>query len=726
MSSIRSVLIFLTFTLIVSLSAQAQDQDPALAREFMTQAELTLESTQAVDIARDLYINAANYDTTFLKANFEAGKIHIETINRGQAVTYFLRVYRQDADYRFDLEYWIGKSYQYALEFDKAIDFYNRYKSKLAKKSNYQGKDRVSLTVVDRNIFECENGKEFISNPKNFSIVNIGREINSEFDDYGPVMNEAGTEIVFTTRRKDDNLNENVADDNKPWEDIFISTKAGDKWNYAKNIGAPVNGDTHDSNLALSADGKLLFKYSDDNGGDIHYCELQDNGTWSEPVALPGIINSTFEEKSITISRDEKTLYFMSNRPGGFGGTDLYKASKDSKGHWSNVKNLGPKINTDLDEDGPYINEFNNVITLYFSSKGHKGMGGYDIFRSTYDAAKNEWSDPINLGYPINTPDDDVYFITSPDGKIAYYSTVRDDGMGYQDIYMITVPEGLTNVEPTTTKKEPVVIPKDTTTVARVEPKKEPDPKKEPVEPKKEPVEPKKEPVVEPKKEPVQPKKEPVVQPKKELVPLRYVVNVIDAETKSPLSSARVKLIGAKDNVIVKGNATEGTYQFSVTSSNPKEYRLSVESDGYVFQNTNVKLAGAAQEEKIINRTIEMRKLAVGVTSILRNIYFDFNKATFKTESYAELNKLEAMLRSNSSVKLEIGGHTDGVGPNNYNIFLSRKRAEAVKDYLLKKGIDARRVKAVGYGKSKPLASNDDEDEGREFNRRVEFRVLQK
>jgi outer membrane protein OmpA-like peptidoglycan-associated protein len=159
-------------------------------------------------------------------------------------------------------------------------------------------------------------------------------------------------------------------------------------------------------------------------------------------------------------------------------------------------------------------------------------------------------------------------------------------------------------------------------------------------------------------------------------------------------------------------------------STKPKDYRLSVDANGFVFTNENVKIEGAGTDEKIVNRTIEMRKISVNVTKVLHNLYFDFNKATFQTESYTELNKLEAMLRQNANVKVEIGGHTDAVGSLAYNLFLSRKRAEAVKDYLVKKGIDARRIKAVGYGKSKPLVSNDDEEDGREINRRVEFKIL--
>ncbi|WP_254085780.1 OmpA family protein [Dawidia cretensis] len=723
-------------------------QDPKeTAREYMEVAEGMIAETKAIDDARGLMVTAADLDTTFIKANFEAGRLQLLTIGKNLAVKYFKRVMRQDPAYRFDIEYLIGKSYQYGENFDMAIYYYNVYKDKLNKKSNYQGKDKVDMATVDRAIYECQNGREFVANPQNFSIVNIGREINSEYEDYAPVFSETEDEIVFTTRRREDNLNQNVFDDNKPWEDIFFSTKKEGKWAFAKNIGEPVNTPYHDSNLSLSANGNTLFIFKDDGGGDIYFSERA-NGVWSPPAPLPGIINSSFEEKSISMSADEKTLYFSSNRPGGYGGLDIYRATKDSKGAWSNVKNLGPKINTELDDDGPFIDY--DGITLYFSSRGRKGMGGFDVFRATFDPAANEWSEPENLGYPINTPDDDVFFVASKDGKRAYYSSIREDGMGYLDIYVITIPDGLKNLasktSPTTAKepdaiKEPAIDP---STVARNDQTTTtPDPTtttppvtippvttKEPVttgdpaktDPSKTP--PTKEPVkTEPKQEPV--KTEPKVAPvKKETIPLKYEVTVVDSENKTPLN-AKIKLVGAKDNVIVPlTNNGNGVYTFSVKSQQPKDYRLSVDADGYIFVNENVRIGGASTDEKTVGRTIQLRKISVGATSILRNLYFDFDKATFETGSYTELNKLEAMMRSNPDMQVEIGGHTDAIGTKAYNLFLSRKRAEAVKDYLTKKGIDARRIKATGYGKSKPLASNDDEDEGRELNRRVEFTVL--
>ena len=302
------------------------------------------------------------------------------------------------------------------------------------------------------------------------------------------------------------------------------------------------------------------------------------------------------------------------------------------------------------------------------------------------------------MGYPINSPDDDSYFVSSKDGTKWYYSSVREDGLGYDDIYVIT---------PSQEKKEP--------TVAAKEPPKEEPKKEEPVkeEPKKETVK------VEPPKE--EPKKE---EPKKTVQPLKYVVTVVDADSKAPLDS-KVRMQGLKDKAMVGAvEKGQGTVEFSITSTTAKDYKISVEKDGYIFQTITEKISGASTDPKTITKTIGMRKLVVGAVSILRNIYFDFNKATFRTESYGELNKLETMMKQNQNLQVEISGHTDFVGTKLFNKQLSKRRADAVKSFLVSKGIDTRRVKTVGYGEEKPLASNDDELEGRSLNRRVEFRVL--
>lgn len=660
MFSIRRILFFLAVagTFLTGYSQDNKQQ----ALDYLKLAEEMREGSQADNDIREVLVLAANADPTNLKANFEAGRYHLLTVGKDLAGQYFIRVYERDRDYRFDLEYWIGQSYQYGLEFDKAIDYYRRYEARFNNKPNYQGGDKIPLEVVERNIFECENGKEFMRNPKNFSIVNIGNEINSEWDDYAPVLNENEDEIIFTTRRREGNLNQNVYEDNKPWEDIFTSKKVNGKWQRAVNIGSKINSIYHDSNLALSADGRTLFVHKDENGGDIYFIRKSPDGTWGDPQPLPGTVNSSYAEKSVSISRDEKTLYFSSNRPGGLGELDIYKATLNSAGQWVDVKNLGPKINTPYDDDGPFIDY--DGKTLYFSTKGHKGMGGFDIFKSVFDETKNEWSEAENLGYPINTPDNDIYFVSTKDGKRAYYSSVREDGLGYDDIYAITLPD-------------PVIASK--------------------------PVE---------------------GTPTKITQPLLYIVNVIDAASREPVD-ARIRLQGLRDNIVVSSNAKGmGVAEFSITATEAKDYRLSVENEGYMFVTQNVRLDGASDQPKSISRTIELRKIQSGMVSVLRNIYFDFDKATFKQESYTELNKLERMMSQNSNMKVEIAGHTDSFGTAAYNMALSQRRAEAVKDFLTKKGIDARRITAIGHGKTRPLASNDDEEDGRELNRRVEFKVI--
>lgn len=657
MYSIRGILLFFAVTGSFLTSYSQDNKQQAL--DYLKLAEDMRDGSQADNDIREVLVLAANLDPQNMKANFEAGRYHLRTIGKDLAGQYFMRVYERDKNYRFDTEYWIGQSYQYGLQFDKAIQYYNLYVSRLNNKPNYQGLDRIALEQVERNIFECENGKEFVNSPKNYSIVNLGSEINSEWDDYAPVLNENEDEIIFTTRRRDGNLNQNVYEDNKPWEDIFTSKKVNGKWQPAVNIGPNINSIYHDSNLALSADGKTLFVHKDENGGDIYFIKKRADGSWDQPLPLPGVVNSSYAEKSVSISSDEKTLYFSSNRPGGLGELDIYKATKNSSGQWVDVKNLGPTINTPLDDDGPFIDYEGK--TLYFSSKGRKGMGGFDIFKSVLDPVKGEWTEAENMGYPVNTSDNDIYFVTSKDGKRAYYSSVRGDGLGYDDIYVITISE------------PPVAATK-------------------------------------PDAKPVQ--------------SLIYTVNVVDATTKQPVD-ARVKLEGLRDNVIVASSGKgAGVTEFSIKATEAKDYRLSVENEGYMFVTQNIRLDGASEQAKLLTRTVELRKIQTGVVSILRNIYFDFDKATFQQESFVELNKLERMMSQNPNMKVEIAGHTDYVGTAAYNMTLSKRRAEAVKDFLTKKGIDSRRITALGFGKTRPLVSNDDEEGGRELNRRVEFKVI--
>ncbi len=662
MYRVGSGLIFLTFFL-ASVLGLAQQQDKEQARQYYEMATEIMASTKAVDDARELMIIAANYDTTNLKANVEAGLMHVRTIQKELGVKYLMRVYNQNPTFRFDLEYQIGSSYHFGLQFDKAIDFYTRYKIKLDKNPNYKGKDRVELKEVSFKLDECVTGKELMASPKPFSITNIGPEINSEFDDYAPVINAEESELYFTTRRREGNLNENVGDDNRPFEDIFVSKKEGGSWQPAQNIGPTINTRFNDSNIALSPNGNILFIYKDGVGdGDIFSSNRQPDGTWSKPVPLPGAINSSFYESSITITKDESTIYFASERPGGLGGLDIYSCTKDKKGAWTVVKNLGPGINTEYDEEAPFIDY--DGKTLYFSSKGRKGMGGYDLFKATLlNAEKKEWTEPENLGYPINTPDDEVFIVATGTPNKFYYSSVRADGYGYSDIYMIS-----------DLKKDSVAA------------------------------------------------KAPV---KKGVQPIKFMLEIIDAETKQPVE-ATARMRGKDNSIIGSVELGTGAYEFAIMSTVPKEYVVSIELEGYIFENVKVSLGRATEESQTVTRKVQLRKVAVGEVSALRHVFFDFAKASLQEASFDELNMMLTMMKQNQSMQVEIGGHTDDVGSDTSNKKLSQQRADAVKSYLTSSGISSRRIKSVGYGEGRPLVSNDDETGGREINRRVEFKVLAK
>ena len=655
----------------------AQD-DTQTAADYVEIGDEIYFNQRAFEEAKNYYVQAAELDPNNIKANYMAGKVHLETTNKERATPYFLKVYELDPNYRFDILYLIGQGYQLSLQFPEAVTYYNMYREKALNDNEYVGVDRIPVEMADRRIYECQNGTEFTTYPEGYSIVNIGPLVNSEWHDFAPVVNEDETMMIFTTRRKTGNLNQDVHTDNFPFEDIFISVKNDSTWSSAENMGETINTAFHDSNIALSADGKELYVYKDieDGTSDIYLSELQSDSIWSSPKSIGPNVNSDFSEKSLSISVDGSTIFFSSDRPGGSGQLDLYYSVRDNNGNWGEAVNLGEEVNSDYDEDSPFIDY--DSKTLYFSSRGGKGMGGYDIFRAEYDSASNSWGNIINLGYPINTPDDDIYFVGTKSGKRGYFASVRDDGMGYTDIYTVTVPVSDLDTKDRLGPKNYLAKGQaDSTSDGTI------------------------------------------------LRAVNLMVEVNDYDDGTPLD-AQVRLRRVSDNVVFNVTSSEpGKYQMAVTHDQEAEYMLSMEKDGYLFKNISITLPASNDQSQSITRSFELSKLQVGISSILRNIYFDFDRFTLKSESYVELNKLEGLLAGNPTMRIEIAGHTDYIGSDGYNNTLSVKRANAVVNFLLGKGIDANRIESKGYGKSRPIASNDDEEEGRELNRRVEFRILQ-
>jgi outer membrane protein OmpA-like peptidoglycan-associated protein len=261
----------------------------------------------------------------------------------------------------------------------------------------------------------------------------LGAEINSKFNDYAPVITADGLEMFYTSRRP-------VTDKEKKKgtevnERIFYSSfdEETGKWSEAEPLGETVNvPGRHNSNIAISNDGQRLLIYQDSKWGDGEIFESYLKGRfWSSPTPISTVINTESHESSATISPDGRTIYFVSDRKGGQGKRDIWKCTKGTDGNWGVPENLGKVVNTKEDEEAVFMHP--DGKTLYFSSKGHKGFGGYDIYKTVYN--KGKWSSPVNLGEPINTNGDDLFFVLAANGKVGYYASSRDSDV--KNIYEI-------------------------------------------------------------------------------------------------------------------------------------------------------------------------------------------------------------------------------------------------------------------------------------------------
>ncbi len=340
------------------------------------------------------------------------------------------------------VDYYLGRCYHLFHKFDSAKLYLEQYKKLISKKK----KPKYDITLVNRYITMCEVGKELISKPVEVTITNLGNKINSKYPDYAPVISADETVLIFTSRRTNTIGGQTDPGDDQHFEDLYICTREhpDSAWSDAVNMGSNINTESHDASIGLSPDGQELFVYrsSNDNksgiSGDIWVSDLR-GSEWTPPSKMHKNINSTYWEPSCSVTPDEKTMYFSSNKPGGVGGRDIYVSKKIAGDDWTEPQNLGNSINTEQDEDAPFIHP--DGKTLFFSSRAHHNMGGFDIFTSTFDEKSNTWSSPQNLGYPINTADDDIFFVWSPDGTKAYFSSIREDSYGDKDVYLLKRPD---------------------------------------------------------------------------------------------------------------------------------------------------------------------------------------------------------------------------------------------------------------------------------------------
>jgi outer membrane protein OmpA-like peptidoglycan-associated protein len=620
--------------------------------------------------------------------NFQIGLCHLNTSFKFKALDFFLKSFQLNANHRPDIHFYIGRGYQLRGEWDKAIQHYELHKKRLDTK-----KQLGEIMEVNKLIFECNSGKKLTQEPVRVWIDNLGKNINTEHPEYGMIITADASEIYFTSRRpsttgggKDEIIND--------WfEDIYTARKVGrNEWTKAENIGPPINTKGHDAAVALSPDGSKMIVYIDDKGDGNLYESVRKGDEWSKPKRLNKDICSPYHESSAWYSSDAKQLYFVSERP--ISGRepkdkDIYVAHWDEKKQdWANIERLPDNINSKYDEDGIFLHPDNR--TLYFSSKGHNSMGGYDVFK-TVKQDDGTWSDPENIGFPVNTPDDDVFFVVAANGRDAYMTSFREGGFGDNDLYKITFlgPE-----------KQPLLNSEDVLLAGSGVPTRTK--------------------VIEPAVEVT----------RSQVTILKGIIR--DDKTKKPLEAAIELIDNEQNKVIAEFSSDEKSGRFLVSIPGGKNYGIAVKADGYLFHSENFDVQQDANYKEV-EKIIDLKKVSVGEVIVLRNIFFDLNKFSLRPESQNELDRLTKLLNDNPKIRIEISGHTDSRGSASYNKELSQNRAKAVVDYLVEKGIDAKRLEYKGYGKDQPIITDPEiaklrgrtaiEDAHQE-NRRTEFKIL--
>ncbi len=675
----KNFLILFTFMLL-SISLMAQDSPGIYKDEFYVPHRRRFNYAWKAVLLGDKFYNertrggymyalenykiAYGYNPDNAALNYKLGVCYLKTVYKDSSLIYLKKAYKLNRHIVRDFYWELGQAYQYSYKFDSAIEYFKKYKASLsAPMLITHGKE------IERRIFECNNGKELMKHPINVKIENVSA-VNTIYPEYAPIITADESELYFTARRPDCVGGGVDYSDGQYYEDIFVVYRENGHWSKVYNVGPPINTKYHDATVSLSPDGRRMIIFRD---GDL-YVSKREGDRWGYPEPLPDIINTDSSESHACFSYDGKTLYFVRGKEPGSptSNGDIY-VTHLVNGHWTKPKKLPDNVNTPYDEDGVFM--MPDGRTLYFSSCGHNTMGGYDIF-VTHRRDDGSWTDPVNLGYPVNTPDDDIYITLSASGIYGYYSSVRKDSRGYTDIYRITFLDRI-----------PLFLSSENNLIAGLS----------------------------------RPSEE--VFEAGSFSPIALLVGYVkDKKNGRPLH-AKIEVYDLdNDSLILQTESNEKTGKYIVTLPAGHNYGLMIKKQGYLFYSQNFNLPKDAAYKKV-EKIVELPDVKEGASMVLSNIFFDFNSANLQQESYAELNQIVSFLKENPEVKIEISGHTDNIGSQEYNQKLSEQRAKAVVDYLIDHGISPDRLKYRGAGFSEPIASNDT-PEGREKNRRVEFKVI--
>ncbi|MBQ6276431.1 MAG: OmpA family protein [Bacteroidales bacterium] len=556
----------------------------------------------------------------------------------------------------YEVCYTLGKIFFSHDKLDVAKTYLKTYIDNGKKGTKY-------YTDAESTYHYIEQYLNLIENPVPFEPV-IVEGVSSAYDDYLPLISPDGSLALFTKAYMKKEINSIYGD--RFVEEFTVSKASDDKgliFSPGEPLPYPFNSGKNQGAASISIDNKTLFiticefVSRDYDNCDIYMSTRVGDG-WSELKSLgPNINGVKTWESQPSISADGKTLYFASIRESNIGfdpdnpTSDIYYSTKDEKGNWTKAKNLGSKINTPGNEKSPFIHS--DSQTLYFSSDGHLGIGGYDIFFSKF--RDGDWTKPVNIGYPINTKNNDLGFVVNTQGTKAYFASNKLNGKGGWDIYAIDL------------YKE--------------------------------------------------------ARPEKVFLVKGQLVD----DNGYALSDAKLEVKNTRTEEVSEGvvDAETGHYAVAVTAKNENDdFLMVVKKEDYSFSST---LIEPTEEtfEKPIEVNFEVKPIEAGKSVQINDIYYATASYEINQKSYAVLNEFAEFLKSNPTVKVEIRGHTDNIGSAQTNITLSNRRAQAVYDYLLSKGVPKANVSYKGYGPNMPIADNRTEA-GRAKNRRTEFYILSK
>jgi outer membrane protein OmpA-like peptidoglycan-associated protein len=734
----------LLLTLLSSIVGAQNKSSVENKKTLLKQAEGHYDSLQ-YENALPLYLKLHQMDTNNAIYNIAIGICYLNAPkHKTDAIPFLERVVVKKGALAQEARFYLGKAYHLAGRFDDAIKVYEKFKSSI-------GKTDERYVGVSRQIEMCKAGREAILHPVAASLINLAAFINSPYPEYSPLVTADDSTMIFTSRRPGSTGNLRT-ENNDYYEDVYISNKVNDTiWSSPVPLDANVNTDVHEACVGMSADGHELFIYKDDDGdGNIYEC-VYEGDKWSVPKKLNSSINTSSFEPSACVSPDGNTLYFVSDRKGGMGGKDIYKSEKMSNGDWGAAVNLGKTINTPFDEDGPFMHADNT--SFYFSSTGHSSIGGYDIFESHLNDSAQTWSEPKNVGYPINTVDDDIYFVLSANGKHAYYSSVQENGIGEKDIYMVNFlnPENrnivlikgalkdvnnpdaaihasIKVINKSTNKVVASSIPNIKTgkytlfvkpgskyemlvTTDRVAGK-----------------ESEKNVVV---------KDDLLMANKGKYYEVFQDIEIINADEK-----LKKGYLDFAQGIVEKNTKTKLAIRYEFADSIKKKVVVKDEDEDFLkLMNQSKKIASdTALLKKTIAAELETKPVVDTVVAVkgknptrekkaisndrivFKTLFFASNTPELTAEGKKELDAVYKIIAENSVMKATINGHADSKGSEELNMSLSKKRAMVVFDYLKNKGIKATRMTVKAFGETEPFASNDTE-EGRQANRRVEIKI---